>query len=319
MTDLDAAIFGERRFAVELAPVSGKAVALSEGEILRVSQTVGEQCVDFNAFNLQDYKEYMSTGHSRRQGFHLSKGHVLLSNRMRPLMGIVGLSASCVTDVLAARCNAPLFERKHGVKLHTNCQDTLAAAIGEYGLTSDDVHDSFNIWMNTGWDSFGRMWSDWNSAKEGDYIDLLACRETLAVPVVCGSGDLAKTSNFGLRPIQVEIFKSTDESRNLAARLRSEHWSEVGEVRATEASQEAIRQERTLSVVRDHIPEFPRFPLKMEVLRLRLPDEIYGKLRAVVTKGYATDVGDAVRKATMFWYLHEVVGGDSWYPETRLT
>src|SRR5262245_53699749 len=69
---------------------------------------------------------------------------------------ILEIPETCRTDLLGGRCRASLFDRR-GYGLHTNCQDTLSAAIGEYDLTPDDVHDSLNLWMNTEWDSVGTL------------------------------------------------------------------------------------------------------------------------------------------------------------------
>jgi hypothetical protein len=38
-----------------------------------IIQVEGEQCVDFNCFNLRDYKERMSVGHMRLQGFRVAQ------------------------------------------------------------------------------------------------------------------------------------------------------------------------------------------------------------------------------------------------------
>lgn len=308
MSNTSAQKSQECRLQLELSPVSGKAVPMTEGEVLRISQVSGEQCVDFNAFSLDDYKEHMSAGHSRRQGFHLGEGHVLLSNRMRPLFAIVRMSQDCVTDLLAARCNAPLFELKYGTKSHTNCQDTLAVAIAEFGLTPDDVHDSFNIWMNTVWDSNGRMWSEWNSARHGDNIELLACRDVLAVPVVCGSGDLTRTSSFFLRPIKVEVLEATDESREQARTVRGRHWSEMAELRASEATSTPVLSNRALRPIENYVPQFLRFPLRRHPVRLRITQAVFDKLEEMVSIGDAIDVADAIRKVAMSWYLdHELL------------
>ena len=48
-----------------LEPGTGKAIELLRGEILRIEQIEGGQCVDFNCFNLHDYKEFMHTGHTQ--------------------------------------------------------------------------------------------------------------------------------------------------------------------------------------------------------------------------------------------------------------
>ena len=118
------------------------------------------------------------------------------------------MPSTCVTDLLGARCSAVPFEVHYGIDDHPNCQDTLAEAIGEYGLTPDDVHDLLNLWMNTEWDHIG-YYTVWNSGKAGDYVDMMAIMDVLAVPVTCGSGNLWVTSNFSYKPIKVEIFEAT--------------------------------------------------------------------------------------------------------------
>ena len=90
---------GKRRFEIVLQPVSGKALPVYKGEVLRISQITGGQCVDFNCFNLNDYKEYMSVGHMRRESFRIAPDRFIWSNppRYRPMMKILAMSPTCVT------------------------------------------------------------------------------------------------------------------------------------------------------------------------------------------------------------------------------
>ena len=191
--------YGKERFDLVLQPISGKAVPVYAGEVLRIIQVEGEQCVDFNAFNLHDYKERMDVGSSRSStGFRPKKGDILSSNppRYRPMIGILEMSPTCQTDVLGRTCHATVFEMYFGLERHTNCQDTIAEAISEYGLTPDDVHDSFNMWMNSEWDSTGKTFTMANTGRKGDFVDLVAFFDILAVPLMCGSGDIRWTATF---------------------------------------------------------------------------------------------------------------------------
>ena len=47
---------GKCRQEIVLEPVSGKALPVHKGEILRISQIEGGQCGDFNCFNLDDQR-----------------------------------------------------------------------------------------------------------------------------------------------------------------------------------------------------------------------------------------------------------------------
>ena len=68
-----------------------KPIPVHKGEILRIKQIEGGQCVDFNCFNLNDHKEYMSVGHMRREGFRTAQDRFIWSNppRYRPMMKIL--------------------------------------------------------------------------------------------------------------------------------------------------------------------------------------------------------------------------------------
>src|ERR1700722_4966561 len=63
-----------------IEPGTGKALELRRGPGLRIEQTPGRQCADFNCFNLHDYKEFFHTGRTRHlHGLHPGKGDFLWS------------------------------------------------------------------------------------------------------------------------------------------------------------------------------------------------------------------------------------------------
>jgi uncharacterized protein YcgI (DUF1989 family) len=299
---------GNRRFERILEPVSGKAVPVRKGEILRVSQLVGSQCVDFNAFNLHDYKEHLAVGSSRRGGFRLREGGVLLTNppRYRPMFALLHIPDSSSTDTLAARCDSILFERKLGFAFHTNCQDTLSEAIREYDLTPDDVHDSFNLFMNTSWDASGSWWIDWNTSKQGDHIDLLACMDTLSVPVVCGSGDVERTSNFFLKPVHIEVFQATEETLDIVSRIEREYSARTRKS-VDDFGVKQIRTQRELYPNPDYEQDYPGFPLEKMKLKISLDRAAFADLEGIADKGFATDIPDAVRRLFMSWILKNLI------------
>eukprot|EP01037_Dinobryon_pediforme_P027166 gene27166-29968_t len=194
-----------------LAPGTGKAIELLAGQILRIEQAEGLQCVDFNAFNLHDYKEFMHCGRTRTvHGFNPSKGTFMWSAppRERAMLYILEDTYGR-NDVLFPRCSAYVYESAYGFDRHTNCHDIQAEAQREYGLTPDDVHDSFNLFMCTEVSLEGRATITRQETRAGDYVDLLALVDTLAIPNVCGA-DVMRTSNFALKPIKLTVFEATN-------------------------------------------------------------------------------------------------------------
>ena len=294
---------GKLRYEEKLEPVSGRALPVYKGEMLRITEVEGEQCIDFNAFNLHDYKEYMSVGHSRRQGLRLHKGDALISNapHYNAMLSIIEMPDTCVTDTLGARCNAVLFEYRWGMKWHTNCQDTLAESIREYGLTPDDVHDSFNMFMNTTWDAQGNWWTDWNTGQAGDYVDLLACMDTLCVPVTCGSGDVTMVSNFSLKPLHISVFEATSDTLSRVAEIEQQFAAPLSRKSPADYLQPQIRVERELTRDPSYEQSYGNFPLQAEQLNVNVDAETAEGLRRMVEAGYGTDISDAALRAFMLW------------------
>ena len=293
--------YGRDRVDIVFQPVEGKALPMKAGEVLRITQLGNGQCVDFNCFNLHDYKERLSVGFTRMHSFRPGKGDFLWSNppRNNPMMAILEMPASCQTDTLHARCNAFLFEDYYGFDLHTNCQDTFAAAIGEFRLTPDDVHDAFNLWMDTGWDDQGITYIRRNSGRKGDYVDLLALMDVLAVPILCGSGDVQPTAAFFPKPVRVQVFESTRGTTGLAerfnARLKLRNHRKVEDFPVRE-----ILATRELKADRGYKPRFVNFPLRFSEVEIELAAEEYEQLQRLRFADYQDDE-EILREAVMRW------------------
>src|SRR5258708_17735697 len=102
-----------------------------------------------------------------------------------------------------------VYDAAYGFAVHTKWHDIQGEAQREYGLTLDDVHDSFNLFMCTGVDDDGHAFMTRQTTKKGDHVDLLVLMDVLAVPNVCGA-DVMKTSNFALKPLKLTVFAATE-------------------------------------------------------------------------------------------------------------
>jgi uncharacterized protein len=296
--------YGRERFDLVLQPISGKAVPVHTGEVLRIIQVEGEQCVDFNAFNLHDYKERMDVGSSRGStGFRPKKGDIICSNppRYRPMIGILEMSPTCQTDVLGRTCHATLFEMSFGLERHTNCQDTIAESISEYGLTPDDVHDSFNMWMNSEWDSTGKVWTIANTGRKGDFVDLVAFFDILAVPLICGSGDIRWTSNFSFKPIQIQVLEASPDTKAIVDRVKTRYGRFKNQRTVDKFRVKDIKADRELRRVPGWKPQFVNFPIEVEDTTVKLNQAEYRQAVSLEEQGFGRDVGDVVRRGVMIW------------------
>ena len=294
---------GKCRLQFILQPVSGKALPVYKGEILRITQIEGEQCVDFNCFNLDDYKEYMSVGHMRREAFHPQAGQFIWSNppRYRPMMKILTMPKSCVANSLAARCSAVLFESHFGLDDHPNCQDTLAEAIGEYGLTPDDTHNSLNLWMNTEIDHIG-YYTVRNTGGAGDFIDLLAIMDVLAVPAICGSGNLWVTSNFSYKPVKIEIYEASAQTKAMAQKDWNTNTNLKSQRLPNKFLNAVIRTDPELKADPTYKPQYVNFPIEWKDIEVTFTSEEFRKVWCY--RGTLGDTDEEVVRTLFFhWYL----------------
>ncbi len=286
-------------FEWTLQPGTGKGIELRAGQILRIEQIEGGQCVDFNCFNLHDYKEFMHCGRTRTvHGFQPSTGTFLWSAppRERAMLFILEDTVGR-NDVLFPRCSAYLYESAYGYDVHTNCQDIQAEAQREYGLTPDDVHDSFNFFMCTEVTTDGSATITRQSSKPGDHIDLLALMDVLAVPNVCGA-DVMRTSNFSLKPIKLTVYEAA------AAELARVPKVPVLKSQRTpkDFRNAIIKVERALRRDAAYVPEFVNVPLVLEDLAVPLSAAEYAQLNAVKLDLYGDDDAAALRDILFSWW-----------------
>ncbi len=296
--------YGPPRYEHTLEPVTGKAIPVRRGEVFRIEQTAGGTCVDFNAFNLHDYKEFLDCGFTRSfQSFDPRRGEFIWTNapRGRPMFGILEIADTCELDIVGHRCNRVLDELGWGLVDHSNCQDSLAEAIREYRLTPDDVHDSFNLWMATTIDEHGHRQFKWNPAQPGERLDLLAMFDVLAVAVICGLGDLVGINNFTFTPIKLEVLEATPSTTALVDEIESRWGRLASQAKADDLRDIPVLAERELQRDPEYEPNYRRAPTAMR-LGLELSREEYGLLAGLIATGvYGNSPAEAVRAAFMRW------------------
>ena len=292
---------------ITIEPGTGKALELRRGQVLRIAQTSGHQCADFNCFNLHDYKEFFHTGRTRHlHGLHPTKGDFLWSAppRERRMMAIIEDTVG-TNDVLYPRCSGFLFEHQYGLAVHTNCHDIQAEAQREFGLTPDDVHDSFNFFMHTGVDAKGHPFIAENKAQPGDYVEILALMDVLAVPNVCGA-DVMKTSNFELKPLKLTVFQGTDEDW-----LGIPDFPKMSNQRnPADFRIKAIKADRELYRDPSYRSEFVNVPLVVTELEVGLSPIEAACLRDLTATGkFGTTEAEVLRYVFFTWWISHFMRG----------
>ena len=217
-------------------------------------------------------------------------------------------------DVLFPRCSAYVYESTYGFHDHTNCHDIQAEAQREYGLTPDDVHDSFNLFMFTEVQAGGTVKISRQDTKPGDHVELLALVDTLAVPNVCGA-DVMRTSNFFLKPVKVQVLQAN--AAGSGARARRARCSPASARRLISAMR-GSRPTANCGATRPTQPHFLNTPLHVEEVVVEIDDEELAALQAYEHRAlYGDDLGATLRDLFFAWWEERFVTSPNGAPSVR--
>ena len=184
---------------------SGTAFRLAAGQTLRVIDPRGEQVADLLAFNADDLDEVISSGRTLdyAETIYLTTGHLLYSNRSRPMLEIVEDTVGR-HDFLLTPCSFDTFHHFYPtLEPHRGCFGNLAAALAPYGITPDRIPTAFNCFMNVPVDgTTGKLRVLPPISRAGDHISLCAGMDLVIGLTACSAPD----SNGGtFKPIHYRI------------------------------------------------------------------------------------------------------------------
>lgn len=190
--------------AERLAPQTGTGFRLPRGSRLRVIDPLGEQVSDLIAFSAADPKEWLSSGRSidYANTIYLTTGHVLYSNRSRPML-VVEADTVGRHDFLLTPCSPETFAiiYKHQGH-HPSCFGNLVGALAPFGIAPDAIPTTFNIFMNVMVAADGALTIDPPRSKAGDSI-LLRAEMDLIVGLTACSAEMS--NNYSFKPIDYEV------------------------------------------------------------------------------------------------------------------
>jgi uncharacterized protein YcgI (DUF1989 family) len=187
-----------------LEPQTGTAFELRQGQGLRVIDLEGEQVADLTAFNRDDQREWLSSGRSidYANSIYLTEGHVLYSNRSRPMFTITQDSVGR-HDFLLTPCSRETFQIIYqSEEEHPSCFENLSRHLAEFGIAPDSIPTTFNIFMNVEIDNDGALRILPPRSKGGDRITLRAEMDLIVGLTAC-SAELS--NNYRFKPIGYEI------------------------------------------------------------------------------------------------------------------
>jgi len=188
-----------------IPPRSGTAFPLKKGQRLMIADVEGEQVCDLVCYNLNDTAEYLSSGRTidYADTLFLTKGHNFYSNRSN-IMFTIEEDTVGRHDFLLTPCSADTFRIIYGhANPHIGCHGNLAAALEQYGISSDQIPICFNIFMHVSIDGeTGRIEVLPPKSRPGDYIIIEAKMDLLIGMTACSA---EKSNNYSFKPIGYRI------------------------------------------------------------------------------------------------------------------
>jgi urea carboxylase-associated protein 1 len=159
---------------------------LRRGQVLRIVDLEGKQAVDFLCYNAQDPSERYNAADTMKYAgtIFLTKGHGIYSDLGRRLFTIA--EDTCGRhDTIGGCCSRESNELRYQVADTPNCRDNFLRALAPFGLGKKDIVANLNWFMNVPVAPDGSMAIADGVSRPGDYVELQAEMDVLAVISNC--------------------------------------------------------------------------------------------------------------------------------------
>ncbi len=216
---------------VVVPPRDAAVIHVPAGSFLRIVSVEGSQVGDLNLFNAQDLSERFYSGKTRAlHGTHVTTSDRLWScfPHLRPMATIVadtlawyGIDAfgGSVHDVIGTRCDPYTGRLLQGVDYHHCCHSNLTRALADHlgvplAQAEPLIHDVLNVFMCTGFTrDTGQYFMKASPVRVGDYIEMFAEIDVLAVLSACPGGDCSAEHTSDVAacyPLLMEVRRPPD-------------------------------------------------------------------------------------------------------------
>ncbi|MEP3429534.1 MAG: DUF1989 domain-containing protein [Roseibium sp.] len=230
----DLSLYGTAREQAEktneviVPPREAASIEIPAGHFLKITSIEGPQVGDLNLFNSADLSERFYSGKTRAlHGTHVTTGDRLWSNfpTLRPMATVTtdtlnwyGIDefGGSVHDVIGTRCDPYTGRVLGGPDYHHCCHSNLTRALADARNISlqeaePHVHDVLNVFMCTGFTrDTGQYFMKASPVRPGDYLELFAEIDILAVMSACPGGDCGSehsSDTAPCHPMLMEVYR----------------------------------------------------------------------------------------------------------------
>lgn len=178
------------------------------GQHLRLVDLEGQQAIDFLCFNANDPSERYHAPNTIKipRNIYLGRGSVLRSSLARAMMTIV--DDTCGRhDTIFGCCSFEVDRVRYGQTNDECCQRNFERELARHGLGPELMTPNVNFFMHVPVDPNGHAEIVASQSKPGDYVDLRADMDVLAVLSNCPEALNSATGANGPSPIRAIVYK----------------------------------------------------------------------------------------------------------------
>jgi urea carboxylase-associated protein 1 len=176
---------------------------IAAGDRVRFIDLEGKQAVDFLCYSASDTRDRYNAANTMKmaESAYLNAGAILYGEYATPLMRIV--ASSCPDhDTLGGCCSAEMNFLRYGKRTHS-CRANFLHELAKFGMGEADIVANVNWFMNVPVGRDGHMAIAEGRSKPGDYVEVEALAEVIAVISNCPQ-KYNPASGYNPTPVRVE-------------------------------------------------------------------------------------------------------------------
>ena len=180
---------------------------IKRGQVLRLVDLEGTQAVDFLCYNAADPAERYNAADTMKinGSLFIGKGTRLYSDMGNVMFRVI--DDSCGRhDTIGGCCSRESNRVRYGVAEGPNCRDNFLRELAKHGMGPKDLVANVNFFMYVPVGEKGEMDMGPGISKAGDYVDLRAERDVLAVISNCPQIN-NPVNDYNPTPIRVMVWR----------------------------------------------------------------------------------------------------------------
>ncbi|MEM9062738.1 MAG: DUF1989 domain-containing protein [Pseudomonadota bacterium] len=183
---------------------------LERGQVLRLIDLEGQQAIDFLCFGVAPHRGQVERYHMPNtikipKQIYLGMGSVLYSQFARPMMTITADTVGR-HDTIFGCCSFDVDRVRYGEVNGECCQRNFEREMALHGLGVEHVVANVNFFMSVPVDGDGAAQITDSASRPGDYVDLRAEMDVIAVLSNCPE-ELNAAVGDGPTPVRAVVFE----------------------------------------------------------------------------------------------------------------